>query len=107
MWGRPGDNFKRPPTFLKVKFMGKMKDSFIDQINNSTPDDTDWDAPKYDSAGFTEADRNPNDVSPIQIDQATGKKLWIVKSIKDDVEYKIWAYTYQQALELLPMIENF
>lgn len=40
-------------------------------------------------------------------EQPDGKKLWIIKSIVDDVEYKIWAHTYQQALELLPMIESF
>jgi hypothetical protein len=42
----------------------------------------------------------------IQID-ADGKKLWIIKSIKDNCEYKLWAYTYKQALEMLPMIESF
>ena len=40
-------------------------------------------------------------------EQPDGKKCWEIKSIKDDVIYKIWAETYQQALELLPRIENF
>jgi hypothetical protein len=49
---------------------------------------------------------NPNEPQPVAI-QGDGKKLWIVKSIVDDAEYKIWAETYQQALELLPLIESF
>jgi hypothetical protein len=85
--------------------MGKMKDLFIDKINNDRngPDDTDWNAPEVDSAGFTEADREPQ---PHAV-QSDGKKLWIIPSNKDGVEYKIWAFTYQQAMELLPMIESF
>ena len=43
---------------------------------------------------------------PVQIDD-NGKKMWEIKSIKDDCVYRIVADTYQQALELLPMIENF
>lgn len=33
-------------------------------------------------------------------------KMWEVKSIKDDCVYRIWAPTYQIALEQLPMIES-
>ncbi len=62
--------------------MGKMKDVLIDKMNEQTPDDTDW------------------NYQPIQT-QADGKKLYIIK------EYKIWAYSYEQALELLPLIESF
>jgi hypothetical protein len=36
---------------------------------------------------------------PIAID-GNGQKLWIIK------DFKIWAYSYKEALELLPMIEN-
>jgi hypothetical protein len=97
--------------------MGRMKDLFID-LRNQEPDDTDWNAPTFDSAGYTEADREPDppvvdpgedpaDVPPIKIDTTTGKKLWLIKSIRDDAEYKIWAFNYKQALELLPMIESF
>lgn len=66
--------------------MGKMKDKFIDKMNQdrNIPDDTDWDY----------------EPQPIQT-QADGKKLYIIK------EYKIWAYSYKQALELLPLIESF
>ena len=39
--------------------------------------------------------------------QEDGKKCWEIKSIKDDCVYKIWAHTYQQALEMLPRIESF
>lgn len=85
--------------------MGKMKEKFIDQINKDRngPDDTDWNAPTFDGAGFSEEDRLPKPVS----EQPDGKKLWIVKSTVGNTEYRIWAYTYQQALELLPMIESF
>lgn len=44
--------------------------------------------------------------APVKTDE-NGKKCWEIKSIKDDVVYKIWADTYQQALELLPRIESF
>lgn len=74
--------------------MGKMKDFIIDQMNN--PDDTDW---NYKN--------NQLEPPPAQVDTYTGKKMWEVKSIVDDCVYKIWAESYQQALELLPMIENF
>ena len=82
-----------------------MKDLFIDLQNQQlhSPDDTDWNAPEYDGAGFTEAD---NEVQPVA-EQSDGKKLWIIPSTKDGVDYKIWAHTYKQALELLPMIESF
>ena len=36
-----------------------------------------------------------------------GKKLYVIKSIKDDVEYKIWARSYEEALRCLPDIESF
>jgi hypothetical protein len=43
---------------------------------------------------------------PIAID-GDGKKCWKIKSrYVDDCEYKIWAMTYTQALELLPLIED-
>jgi hypothetical protein len=44
--------------------------------------------------------------SPIKVSD-DGKKCWEIKSIKDDVLYKIWAHTYQEALEMLPRIEQF
>lgn len=66
--------------------MGKMKDLFIDKMNNerNMPDDLD-------------SDYEPSHIS----EQSDGKKLYIIK------DYRIWAYSYKQALELLPMIENF
>ena len=72
--------------------MGKMKDKMIDQMNSMMPDDTDWD---YDPA---EQELEP---SPREIDLVTGKKMWEIK------DYKIWAYSYKQALKLLPKIEGF
>ena len=84
--------------------MGRIKDIFIDKMNEQGPDDTDWNAPEYDSAGFTEADRDPE---PITVGN-DGKNCWEIKSTtKDDVSYKIWAFSYKEALELLPMIEDF
>jgi hypothetical protein len=68
--------------------MGKMKDVFIDKINQ-TPDDIDWDV------------SNQLHPPPNEINLETGKCMWVIK------DYKIWAHTYQQALELLPLIESF
>jgi len=50
----------------------------------------------------------PNYVEPKPIAvQKDGKKCFEIKSIKDDCIYRIWAFTYQEALSLLPMIESF
>lgn len=78
--------------------MGRIKDKLIDKMN--TPDDTDWNAPKFDSAGFTEED-NQLTPPPDQINLDNGKSMWVIKG------YKIWAQSYAEALQLLPMIENF
>jgi hypothetical protein len=55
--------------------------------------------PEYDSAGFTNDD-NTLDPAPDEINTTTGKSMWIIK------DYRIWADNYQQALELLPLIES-
>jgi len=92
-----------------------MKEIFIDQMNQqrNMPDDTDWDAPTFDSAGYTEADRmaddyyqnqynqNQLDPPPNEINTETGKMMWEIKG------YKIWADNYQQALQLVSVIESF
>jgi hypothetical protein len=67
--------------------MGRIKDLFIDQINNQSPDDTDW---------------NYNQLPPLpeEIDLNSGRGKWVF----DDVE--VWAYTYEQALELVPYIKD-
>jgi hypothetical protein len=82
--------------------MGKMKNLVIDQMNNDRngPDDSDWNAPTFDGAGFTEAD-NQLSPPPDQIDLDNGKSMWIIE------EYRIWARSYKEALELLPMIKSF
>jgi len=49
---------------------------------------------------------NLNEPHPIAI-QGDGKKCWEIKSIKDNCIYKLWAFTYKEAVEMLPMIENF
>jgi hypothetical protein len=49
---------------------------------------------------------NSNEPHPIAI-QGDGKKCYEIKSIKDDCIYKLWAHSYKQALEMLPMIESF
>jgi hypothetical protein len=49
---------------------------------------------------------NLNEPHPIAI-QGDGKKCYEVKSIKDDCIYKLWAFSYKEALEMLPRIESF
>jgi hypothetical protein len=56
--------------------MGKMKDLMIDQMNNELPP------------------------LPEEIDLNSGRGKWVF----DDVE--VWAYTYEQALELVPYIKS-
>jgi len=82
--------------------------------------------PEYDSAGYTESDRKPMvasylnvdhvtntpnsngwismnnklDPAPDEINTDTGKSMWIIK------DYRIWADNYQEALKVLPLIEN-
>jgi hypothetical protein len=41
------------------------------------------------------------DPPPDQIDLDRGKSMWEIKG------YKIWAYSYKEALEMLPLIESF
>jgi len=82
--------------------MGRMKELYM-EMNRQLAEDVNWDAPEYDPTSFTKADTEPQ---PEAV-QADGKKLWIIPSNKDGVDYKIWADSYQQALELLPMIESF
>ena len=70
-----------------------MKNLLIDQMNSDRngPDDTDWNAPASNQL-------NP---PPDEIDLESGKSMWEIKG------YKIWARSYKEALELLPMIESF
>lgn len=57
--------------------MGRIKDLMIDEMNNQL---------------------HP---PPDEIDTESGKSMWIIK------EYRIWAHTYKEALEMLPQIESF
>lgn len=43
---------------------------------------------------------NTLDPAPDEINTTTGKSMWIIK------DYRIWADSYKQALELLPLIEQ-
>ena len=52
------------------------------------------------NSGNEEQDSSKYDPTPDAISD-NGKKMWIIK------DYKIWADTYQQALKLLPLIEDF
>jgi hypothetical protein len=45
--------------------------------------------------------KNQLDPPPDKINTETGKKMWVIK------DYKIWADDYQQALQLLNVIESF
>lgn len=47
-----------------------------------------------------EYDDNTMAPPPDEINTSTGKSMWIIK------DYRIWADSYQQALELLPLIEQ-
>lgn len=44
---------------------------------------------------------------PDEINTESSLCMWKIKSIKDDVEYKIWAKTYKEAVEMLSQIESF
>jgi hypothetical protein len=46
-------------------------------------------------------DNNQLEPSPDQINTETGKSMWIIDG------YRIWANSYKEALELLPMIQSF
>lgn len=46
-------------------------------------------------------DQHKLEPPPEQINTETGKKMWIIDG------YRIWANSYQEALELLPMIQSF
>ena len=80
--------------------MGKMKDLYIDEMNRQLAEDANWDTPEYNPASFTQND-NQMTPPPNQLDLESGKSMWVING------YKIWADSYQQALELLPMIESF
>jgi hypothetical protein len=83
--------------------MGRMKELYM-EMNRQLIEDVNWDdTPEYDPTSFTKANTEPQP----EAEQADGKKLWIIPSNKDGVDYRIWADSYQQALELLPMIESF
>ena len=43
---------------------------------------------------------NTLDPAPDEINTTTGKSMWMIK------DYRIWADSYKQALELLPLIEQ-
>ena len=81
--------------------MGKMKDLYIDEINRQLAEDVNWDdTPEYYPPIITQ-DVNQMTPPPNQLDLESGKSMWVING------YKIWADSYQQALELLPMIESF
>jgi hypothetical protein len=71
--------------------MSKIKNHFHDEIvkGQNLPDDTDWNAPS-----------SQLDPPPEQIDLQTGKGMWTIN------DYRIWATSYKEALELLPIIES-
>lgn len=79
--------------------MGKMKDLYIDKINEQGPDDIDWNAPTYDGAGFTETDRLAP--PPIEIDIQTGLCKWVINDIN------VYAHTYEGALKVYNEIIDY
>jgi hypothetical protein len=61
--------------------------------------------PEYDEYGTWLKNKEVTDnimpPPPDEINTQTGKSMWIIN------DYKIWADSYDQALQLLPMIESF
>lgn len=55
----------------------------------------------YTQNSETMTDESQLSPPPDQINTTDGKKMWIIN------DYKIWANSYQEALELLPLIESF
>lgn len=62
--------------------------------------------PEFDSAGYTIADRFPDEPPYIAV-SSNGKRCWEIKSIVEDITYKVWATSYKQALEMVSVIEKF
>lgn len=71
--------------------MGKMKDAFIDQINGLSEEEL---------AIYRQLEEESARDRSYEV-REDGKKLFVIK------DYKIWAKSYEDALELLPLIENF
>lgn len=64
-------------------------------------DESVWgDAPNAYCMGEEPEYDNTLDPAPDEINTTTGKSMWIIK------DYRIWADSYKQALELLPLIEQ-
>jgi hypothetical protein len=63
-----------------------MKDLLIDEMNKDDQIDIDW---------------NSMEPPPCETVDANGRSMWVING------YKIWAKSYMEALELLPMIESF
>jgi hypothetical protein len=55
--------------------------------------------PKFDSAGFSDAD-NQLSPPPDEIDFNTNQSMWVIDG------HKIWASSYMEALQQLPIILN-
>ena len=67
--------------------MGRIKDVFIDKINEN-PNDIDWDSNQL----------NP---PPIEIDLESGKCMWLINEIR------VWADNYTNALKMYNEIVNW
>jgi hypothetical protein len=76
-----------------------MKELMINEMNRhiDTTSDLDW---NY------EEKNNQLEPPPNEISTESNLCMWEIKSIKDDVIYKIWAHSYKEALEILPRIED-
>ena len=51
--------------------------------------------------------RNELEPPPDELNTDSGLCMWKIKSIKDDCEYRIWAHSFKEAVEMLPQIESF
>lgn len=58
---------------------------------------------KNDVPNYLDLSKNDNQLEPPpdQVNLENGKSMWIIDG------YRIWAKSYKEALELLPLIESF
>jgi hypothetical protein len=58
---------------------------------------------KNDVPNYLDLSKNDNQLEPPpdQVNLESGKSMWIIDG------YRIWASSYKEALELLPIIESF
>jgi hypothetical protein len=58
---------------------------------------------KNDNPNYFDLSKDDNQLEPppAQVNLENGKSMWVIDG------YRIWAKSYKEALELLPLIESF